>query len=163
MGDADIFVAIAAYRDPELRLTIESCIENADDPSRLTFGVCLQYEVDGPRSVRADCLDNVDAAIRLLRYPFQRSKGGCWARHLTQSLYDGERYTLQIDSHSRMEPSWDTDLIAMMNAFPGDKPLISSFPMLYTRDAGVDAIPDADRTIVPVTMVETWSPDGWIW
>jgi hypothetical protein len=40
-----IFVAIAAYREPELRRTIESCIAMATKPGRLRFGVCLQYDL----------------------------------------------------------------------------------------------------------------------
>ncbi len=43
-----IFVAIAEYREPELRRTIESCIDTADRPDRLRFGICLQFDRSGP-------------------------------------------------------------------------------------------------------------------
>jgi len=34
------------------------------------------------------------------------SLGPCWARHLAQSLHNGEDYVLQIDSHMRFRPNW---------------------------------------------------------
>ena len=53
----NVFVAIAAYREPELRRTIENCIETAAHPERLRFGVCLQYDLDGPAETQPGCLD----------------------------------------------------------------------------------------------------------
>ena len=121
----DIFVAVAAYREPELRLTIESCIANADHPERLRFGVCLQYDLDGPPETQPDCLDGLGAAVRLISHDWTESKGGCWARHRTQGLYDGEPFTLQNDSHTRMAPGWDSDLLTLFRDFRSDKPLIT--------------------------------------
>ena len=161
--DQRIFVAIAAYREPELRLTIESCISNAAHPDRLTFGVCLQHDAAGVPEVHADCLDGLEANLRLLSHDWRESKGGCWARHRVQGLYDDEEYTLQIDAHSRMEPKWDVDLVDMFTSFPGEKPLITGFPPLYFRPNGIDQIPTADRSDVPVTFVKEWRPDGSMW
>lgn len=160
----EIFVAIAAYREPELRLTIESCIENATYPERLRFGVCLQYELDGPPETQPDCLDGLDAEIRLVSYDWNESKGGCWARHKTQALYGGEGFTLQIDSHTRMAAGWDADLIKMMHTFPSDKPLITGQLPMYDL---VDGSPvfDFDGSssgAVRVTVVAEWSSEGWI-
>ena len=42
-----IFVALAAYREPELKLTIQDCLAKADRPESLRFGICLQHDVDG--------------------------------------------------------------------------------------------------------------------
>ena len=63
----NVFVAIAAYREPELELTIRSCIDNASHPERLRFGVCLQYDLDGPPQTQPDCLDGLDAVVRRVR------------------------------------------------------------------------------------------------
>lgn len=158
-----IFVAIAAYREPELRLTMQSCIDQADHPERVVFGVCLQHDVDGDPATHPDCLDGLDATVRLESFDWRESRGGCWARHRVQGLYGGEEFTLQIDAHSRMEPGWDTSLIEMMAAFPSDKPLITGFPPLYNRQDGRDIIPSTDRSIVPVTVARSWDVEGWIW
>ncbi len=158
----EIFVAIAAYRDPELRLTIESCIDNAARSDLLRFGVCLQYDLDGPPETHPNCLDGLDATIRLLTRDWTESRGGCWARHQTQGLYDGEAFTLQIDSHTRMAPDWDVDLIAMMHDFPADKPLITGQLPLYDLIDGLPVFHGSTRNEVRVTVIEQWSPDGWI-
>ena len=39
-----IFVQIASYRDSELVPTIRNCIEQADNPKALTFGLCWQRD-----------------------------------------------------------------------------------------------------------------------
>ena len=156
----NVFVAIAAYREPELRRTIENCIETAAHPERLRFGVCLQYDRDGPAETQPDCLDGLDAVVRMLSYDWTESKGGCWARHLTQGLFAGEGYTLQIDSHMRMAVNWDVDLITMMHDSGAKKPLITGQCPLYDLIDGVDVYPE--RATVPVTIVDEWRESGWI-
>ena len=42
-----IYIQIASYRDPELSNTIEDCINNADSPDYLVFGICLQRDIKG--------------------------------------------------------------------------------------------------------------------
>ena len=74
--DQNVFVAIAAYREPELRRTIENCIITAAHPERLRFGVCLQYDRSGPPETHPDCLDGIDATIRLVSHDWTESKGG---------------------------------------------------------------------------------------
>ncbi len=161
VSDDRIFVAIAAYREPELRRTIEQCVATAADPGRLHFGVCLQYDPEGPPETQADCLDGIEADVRLVRHHWTESKGGCWARHRTQGLYDGEGFTLQIDSHMRLAPEWDRVLIDQMEDLPSDKPLITGQCPLYELIDDVDEIPPS--TIVPVTVFERIDSTGWIW
>lgn len=156
----DVFVAIAAYREPELRLTIENCIETAAHPERLRFGVCLQYDRAGPPETQPDCLDGLDATVRIREHDWTESKGGCWARHRAQGLYEGEGYTLQIDSHMRMAPGWDADLIAMMHETGVDKPLVTGQCPLYELVDGVDVYPE--QSSVPITIVDEWREPGWI-
>lgn len=159
----EIFVALAAYREPELGLTIESCVANAAHAERLRFGVCQQWDDTIP-GAEFDCLDSLRERwpIRRVRFHHRESRGGCWARHLTQSLYDGEPYTLQIDAHSRLTSGWDTEMIATIGALPGDRPLLTGFPPLYVRPDGVDELLDPADDAVPVTVVEQWSDAGWI-
>jgi hypothetical protein len=158
-----IFVAIAAYRDPELRRTIESCVAAADEPGRLRFGVCLQYDRSGPAETQPDCLDGIDSGVDVTVASFDwiESKGGCWARHLAQGLYRREGFTLQIDSHTRMAPGWDCSLIDMMHRTAVAKPLLTSHLALYDVIDGQDVIPEPEA--VPVTVFEQIDADGWIW
>jgi prolyl 4-hydroxylase len=163
---ATIFVAIAAYREPELVSTIENCLAKAAQPTNLRFGICLQYDDNGGPDVDRHCLDrfSTDSRFRIVSFDYTESDGGCWARHQVQELYRGETYTLQVDAHTRFVESWDLLLIQMLHDLPSDKPLITGFPPLYTRDAnGIITLTDLDNpAAVPTAIAATWSKDGWI-
>ena len=137
-----IFVAIACYLDYELKHTILDCINKAKYPENLHFGVCLQYdENEGTNEHVLDFLES-KLPIKILKYPYTESNGGCWARNLAQSLYDGETYHLQIDSHTRLIQNWDEIVINDYTELKKtvDKPLISFLPPCYSRmdDRGID-------------------------
>jgi len=137
-----IFVAIACYLDYELKYTILDCINKAKYPENLRFGICLQYdENEGTNEHVLDFLES-KLPIKVLKYPYTESQGGCWARNLAQSLYDGETYHLQIDSHTRFIHNWDEIVINDYNELNKTvaKPLISFLPPCYSRidDRGID-------------------------
>ena len=123
-----IFVQIAAYRDPELLPTLANCLAQAADPSRLRFGVCWQH-------AEGDSLGDyaTDARFRVIEVDYRRSMGTCWARHRLQQCYEGEEYTLQLDSHHRFVDGWDDRLIAMLRQLQRDcaKPILTSYAPLY--------------------------------
>ena len=160
--DATIFIAIAAYCDPELLDTIHSCLRNARAPHNLRFGICHQYDNADPLTSET-CLDHFsqDSRIRYVTYPFEASEGGCWARNIAQQLYDGETYTLQIDCHTRMVESWDTILIDMLRSLPASKPLITAFPPLYFIEDGREIFSHIeDLSRVNTHIAERWSNTG---
>lgn len=120
-----IFIQIASYRDPELKPTIEDCIAKAKYPERLTFGICWQF-CDKEYAELHDFLYSIPN-ISIVEVPYFESKGCCWARSKTQSLYKGEDYTLQLDSHHRFIQDWDETLIDMMNMTGSKKPIITAY------------------------------------
>lgn len=130
-----VFIQIASYRDPELPKTIEDCISNANDADRLVFGICRQYSKD-------DNFDNIDQwredpRFRILDVPWEEAQGVCWARNKVQQLYDGEEYTLQLDSHHRFVKGWDDILIKMINQLQDkghSKPLLTAYIPSYDPD-----------------------------
>jgi hypothetical protein len=126
MGDRKIFVQIASYRDPELLPTIRDCIEKAKHPELLTFGICWQKD-------ETETLDEFesDPRFRILEYHWSKSKGLCWARSKIQKLWEGEEYTLQLDSHHRFLQDWDEELITMMNLTGSEKPIITTYAGMY--------------------------------
>ena len=130
-----IFIQIASYRDPELVKTIEDCITNAKNPKNLRFGICRQYH---PQDV-FDNLDKYkeDKRFRILDVLCEYSKGVCWARNQVQQLYEGEMYTLQIDSHMRFAPNWDVEMIGMVKQLQEmgiPKPLLTSYVSSFDPD-----------------------------
>lgn len=165
MAVETIFIAIAAYRDEELEITIRDCLDKADEPSRVHFGICLQYDNLGPPETRRDCIDHRlgDERFRVEKYDYRQSQGGCWARHIVQQMYAGETYTLQVDSHSRFRRGWDTLAIEMLNGLPSAKPIITSSPPLYFRENGVDRYTHLDElNRINTTVAEYWADEGWI-
>jgi glycosyltransferase involved in cell wall biosynthesis len=123
-----IFVQIASYRDPELLKTLKDMIDNASCPDNLRIGIAWQHS-------DADSWDKLDEykedpRFRILDINYKDSKGVCWARNAVQQLYDGEKYTLQLDSHHRFAKDWDKTLIDMLVDLQKEgfkKPLITAY------------------------------------
>jgi glycosyltransferase involved in cell wall biosynthesis len=130
-----IFIQIASYRDPQLSLTLEDCIKNAKYPENLRFGIAWQH-------CDEDLWDNLDiykndSRFKILNINYKDSQGVCWARNLVQSLYSGEKYTLQLDSHHRFAKDWDETLIDMLVDLQKDgypKPLITAYIPSFDPD-----------------------------
>jgi len=130
-----IFVQIASYRDPQLVQTVEDLIKNAKYPKNLIIGICRQFNPD-------DGFDNLDKYrqnknFRIIDVPYIESKGVCWARNQVQQKYQGEKYTLQIDSHMRFAPDWDVHMIQMIEQLQKEgyeKPLLTSYVSSFDPD-----------------------------
>jgi len=130
-----IFIQIASYRDPQLILTIKDMIEKAKNPKNLRFGIARQFHPDD----KFDDLSEYskDKRFRVLDIPYSESRGVCWARNLTQQLYQGEEYTMQIDSHMRVEQDWDKTLIDMIKQLQKKghkKPLLTGYVSSFDPD-----------------------------
>jgi len=73
--------------------------------------------------------------VREVRIPWQEATGPCKARHLAQHLWNGEEFHLQIDSHMRFVPGWDSKLKHMLQQAEQmasfGKAVISSYPPAY--------------------------------
>ncbi len=121
-----IFVQIAAYRDAELSPTLRDCIAKAAHPENLRFGICWQHD-------KTEKLGKfiADPRFRVISVPYRDSKGVCWARNAIQSLYAGETYTLQLDSHHRFVPAWDTKLIEMLESLDSEKAVLTAYAPHY--------------------------------
>ncbi len=129
---SNIFIQIASYRDTQLIPTIKDLLQNAHDPQNLTFGICWQHD-------ETESLDEFknDSRFRIIDIPYQDSKGCCWARSLTQSLYKDETYTMQIDSHMRFVPNWDQECINMIEELKSkghSKPMLTGYPPSFFPD-----------------------------
>jgi glycosyltransferase involved in cell wall biosynthesis len=130
-----IFIQVASYRDPQLIPTIKSAIENAKNPKNLVFGIARQFDENDKFDDLSD-YEN-DSRFRVLNIPYNDAKGACWARNLIQQLYQGEEYTLQIDSHMRFEKNWDSEMIKMLKSLQKKgykKPLLTGYVSSFDPD-----------------------------
>ena len=152
-----IFVQIAAYRDPQLRATIEDMLAQAKNPKNLRIGVARQFH---PEDGFDDLSDyEKDSRFRILNIPYTESKGVCWARHQVQQLYGNETYTLQIDSHMRFEKNWDDEMIKMIKKLQKKghkKPLLTGYVSSFDPDND-----PTGRTQEPWRMAfDRFTPEG---
>jgi glycosyltransferase involved in cell wall biosynthesis len=130
-----IFVQIASYRDPQLLNTLRDMIDKAKHPENLRVGIAWQHSADDTW----DTIDEFkeDARFRIIDINYKESKGVCWARNSVQQLYNGEKYTLQLDSHHRFEKDWDETLINMLTDLQKEgyqKPLITAYIPSFDPD-----------------------------
>lgn len=124
-----IFVQIASYRDPELLDTISDCLDKAMYPQNLIFGICWQHDENETLKHYAK-----DKRFKIIDVDYKKSRGCCWARSQIQTLYDGEEFTMQIDSHHRFIKNWDYIAIKMLQNLEKvgfRKPLLTTYPPEY--------------------------------
>jgi glycosyltransferase involved in cell wall biosynthesis len=136
MQNNKIFIQIASYRDPQLLLTVEDCINNASHPKNLVFCIAHQFSNDDGFSTDIDKYRN-DPRFKIIDIPHNEAKGACWARNKIQQLYDGEKYTFQLDSHHRFTKGWDKELINMIKNLQSKghkKPLLTSYISSFNPD-----------------------------
>jgi hypothetical protein len=128
-----IFVQIASYRDPELLPTLRDCIAKASRPDLLRFGIAWQHD-------EAETLAEFagDRRVKVVECDWRASEGVCWARHNLQKLYEGEEFTLALDSHHRFEWRWDEQLKGEFASLPSPKPVLTGYLPSYEPDKPIE-------------------------
>ncbi|MDL2357581.1 MAG: GlcNAc-transferase family protein [Pseudomonadota bacterium] len=131
-----IFISIASYLDPMLFFTLRDATAKAARPDLLRFGVVDQHRDNQRAAIMAlPC----GPQVRYLYVDAHDTLGVSWARNLAFSLFDGEHFLLQIDSHTCFEPGWDTGLrtehakLLARSAHP----LLSTYPYRFDMVDGV--------------------------
>jgi hypothetical protein len=120
-----IFISIASYCDSQVFDTIKSIFEEATDPSRVYIGLHLQDTEETYNKLKALKYNN----LRIKYTPKEQTKGVVWARNkIKEELLTNEEYFLQIDSHSRVKPMWDSILITQYNSIEEPKVIITTYP-----------------------------------
>lgn len=128
-----IFLHLPAYREPELIPTIKDALNNADNPDRLVFGICRQYNPE-------DTFDNVDEfrndkRFKIFDLHYTEAKGLPYARAIiNEKLLTDEDFVLQLDSHHRFTKGWDTFLVEwyFKLKLEGYNPILTGYLPLYS-------------------------------
>jgi len=133
---ATVFVSVAAYMDPMLYFTLNDAVAKAVRPDLLSFGVVNQHVDDQRAQVAALPFAR---QVRYVHAHPQDTLGVCWARSIAFSLYDGEDFLLQVDSHTLFEHGWDEQLRALHAQLlaRSAKPVISTYPYRFDMIDGV--------------------------
>jgi len=126
---SSIFVSVAAFCDPWLVQTVRDACAKAEHPERLVFGV-FEQDTDSRQAELQSIVHGHNAKLRYLDVHPAQSRGVSWARSAVFSLYQGEDYLLQIDSHMLFEPQWDRQLLFQYTDLlrTSSKPIISVYP-----------------------------------
>jgi len=150
-----IYVQIAAYRDPELIPTIEDMLDKAAHPDRLRIGVMLQRCKEDGFDDLSDYKD--DDRFKIHEIDYREAKGAGYARYILNTMYSGEDYMMQIDSHHRFAEGWDKmciDMMQQLRSIGYPKPLLTTYPPSYEPDRDPE-----DRGDSPCTL-EFYRFDG---
>ena len=136
-------------------------METALNPDRFFVGLFLQVDTSaGGRYDRDEVLGQLPenepwyaSRVRCATMDARHSTGPCFARALCQSLYRGEDYVLQVDSHMRFRRNWDAYLIDQLgiceSTGSSNKSMLSTYPVGYLLP---DDVPNECRG----TVLEPW-------
>ena len=135
-NETSIFVGIASYVDSELDRTLELLFAQAKEPARVHVGVVLQEHQKIRDSFPLMRWRN-HRNVRMLEFEPKVSHGAGWARSKIATLYRGEKYYLQLDSHHMFVRSWDVVCIELLNQLAAKvpKPILTTYLTSYPEDA----------------------------
>lgn len=125
-----IFISVASYLDPMLFFTLNDAVAKAARPELLALGVVDQHHADQRALVAALPFAR---QVRYVHLHPQDTLGVSWARNTAFSLYDGEAFLLQVDSHTLFEPGWDEQLRSLHARLceRSAKPIVSTYPYRF--------------------------------
>ncbi len=142
-----IFISVPSFRDSEGPITLVDLFAKAQFPARVFVGFIVQADKveDKDCFVSDSFLQKADIEfpgvgqwlctnVRTSWYSPVVATGPCWARWAAQQLWREEKYYLQIDSHMRFRPNWDSYLISCIQLIKRDgyaKPIITTYPVGY--------------------------------
>lgn len=105
-----IFVSVVSYRDPQLKDTIRSLLDNKSSRHEVTIGV-LEQTIEEDSLINADPTLLKHPSIRYKRIDPIYSEGVGWARAVNALQVEDEEFYYQVDSHMRFDQDWDRWLI----------------------------------------------------
>lgn len=108
--------------------TIASAWEQADEPARVSFAILQQF---GEETAGQLAPLTGDPRVRSLSIEWTSGRGLGWARRLTDRMWNGEEFTLQIDSHTRFARGWDAALVEQWRAAEDPRAVLSCLPGPY--------------------------------
>jgi len=149
-----IFVSIASYCDPVLGFTLAQALATARHPEALHFGIVDQSPASRGLQQRA----YAPARVSYTRIDPVYARGPCWARAIGMSLYDGEDWFLQVDSHMDFDLHWDERLIEQGARLMAGRPgmVITAYPnpFVFEGDRPVRK-PSTDKVLAHVVKTNT--------
>ena len=149
-----IFLSIASYCDPVLGFTLAQALATARRPEQLHFGIVDQ----SPAAQALQTRSYAPSRVSYVRIDPVYARGPCWARAIAMSLYDGEDWFMQIDSHMDFDLHWDDRLIEQTAALAEGRPgaVVTAYPnpFVFDGDRPVHK-PATDKVLAHVVKTNT--------
>lgn len=153
-----IFVSIASYRDPDIIKTIIDCINKAENPKSVFFGICLQDNKETYNILRG-LRRKYKINMKIEFFDWRDSQGACWARYIIQKkLFNNQDYYLQLDSHHRFIEQWDAVLLDMLKKKQSEgfkKPIIGGYCPGFNAENNT-----CENVIIQISSFDLFSHDG---
>lgn len=149
---ASIFIQLASYHDFELGKTMYDAIYKSSKFHEIHFGVhkCHYKE----KEIFIPQYPN----LRLVESMAPENIGVGISRSIANSLYDGQDYYLQVDSHTRFEYNWDDSLIKLIEEYKElgfEKPLITMYPGTWRYNDNLKEVIDYSLDISSTTFEDS--------
>lgn len=133
-----VYVSITCYKyDRELISTINSCLDSASGDVHIGLEYCGDIK---QRDYILDIIKN--KPVSFMYTPEEKNTGIGMGRNNAASLYNGEDYFLQIDSHIKFENKWD---IILIEKFNNAKKIIKNNKIILTGNLGDYEYTDYDK------------------
>lgn len=131
-----IYVAIPTLKDPEIENTLLEAVANAENPKDLHIGVAFITDEQYFNDITKKFKDYSCFSFKLC--DVKTDVGVGLGRHHSYSMYDGEDYFLQIDSHTKFELGWDSTLIKLhkeaIKESGNSKTILTAYLEKYSSD-----------------------------
>ena len=105
-----IFVSVVSYRDPLLKHTINSLLDNKSVRHDITIGIFEQTRLEDSLVTVAPELVALPN-VKYKRIDPEYADGVCWARDINMMQSTDEDFIYQTDSHMLFDPNWDRKLV----------------------------------------------------
>ena len=148
-----IFIHMTAYRGFDVVPTVLDCLDKAKHRDDVHFGICLQQDEEVPSELVRD-------RIVVDRIPIRDSLGHGWARSRAQSIYNGQDFSLQIDSGCRFIPNWDEQMIQALLVTGSGKAIITNPANNFNFTSGELEHKEVSYKLQPFQFVEN-TPSVW--
>ena len=141
-----LFVAVAAYRDPELLETLKTLTRNFSDHNSIHLSIHTQG-LDAERIDISEIQDKPNINVSYHHSISSEAYGVGWARSVAQKAFHDEDFYLQIDSHVQLTEYWDEILIRQYKSIStAKKPILTAYLPGYVLEGGARSIPKPSPT-----------------
>lgn len=108
-----IYVAVPTEYDPEIFYTIKDIVLNSSDPSSIFIGVACMTDLEYFNKIKNEFKTFKNITIKHFSTEIKENVGVGAGRKNALSMYSGQDYILQIDSHTMLSKNWDIVLLKL--------------------------------------------------